>query len=149
MTDKELQTINNVKAFMKRDFWHYINLGGIHPNMLKSADFTNTPTGTTNINSNENNLVSTLDKADKAQYIAITILLALNDCSDFDYEKRKTILYKIFIDRLTQEQVGIRLNFSNYQLRQQLQQGCIEFAERLEYWKCKRSVQELPTLLIE
>ncbi|CCI85475.1 hypothetical protein FC52_GL001282 [Lactobacillus pasteurii DSM 23907 = CRBIP 24.76] len=149
MTVNEKNTISNVKSFLTGDFWHYIQLGGIRPTTLKSANFDAIATNTSNVNGLEENVINTLDKADRAQYIAITILLALYDCSDFEYQKRKTILYSLYIQQLTQEQTAIKLSFSNYKLRQQLNQGCIEFAERLNYWRIKRNVSELPDLLEE
>lgn len=33
----------NVKKFLKDDFWHYINLGGIQYNQLSSPQLTFTP----------------------------------------------------------------------------------------------------------
>lgn len=146
MVIDDVRTTGNVKDFFENDFWHYVQQGGIHPNQLSSPQLDGI-SAHTNINGLESSMISQLDKAEHAQYIATTILIALFDCSDFEYQKRKTIMHRLFVKGMTQEQVRISLNFSQYQLKKQLAKGCIEFAERLNYWRIRRKATELPDLI--
>lgn len=144
----DIETTKNVKSFFESDFWHYIQLGGIHPTQLSSPQLDGI-TAHTNLNGIESSLINQMNKADRAQYLATTILIALFDCSDYEYERHKTIMHRLFIKHMTQDQVCMMLNFSQYQLRKQLTLGCIEFAERLNYWRIKRDATELPNLIVE
>lgn len=148
MVIDESGTTQNVKDFFEQDFWHYVQQGGIHPTQLSSPQLSDV-SAHSDLNGVEISIISQMSKADRDQYLATTILIALFDCSDFEYQKHRTILHKLFVKQMTQEQVAISLNFSPYQLRKQLVKGCIEFAERLNYWKVKRSANELPNLIKE
>ncbi|WP_131501288.1 ArpU family phage packaging/lysis transcriptional regulator [Lactobacillus crispatus] len=139
-----------VAIFLQNDFWHYMNLGGIHPSQLSSPQLTLAPGGHNNTNTTEKSLIGTMSKAERAQWIAETILLAINDCTDLNNRKHKSLIRDFYLEDLTNEEVKIRLNFSEYQIRREKPKALIEFAERLEYWKGRRKCtdQEIPRLLV-
>ena len=142
-------TVTNVKYFFKYDFWHYINLGGIHVNQLSSPQMSLTGTSHSNTNGVEKSLISDLSEAEQATYRAETIAIALNNCSDLENSKHQTILRSTFINELTDYQIEIKLSMSDYQLRRNKKQACVEFAERLEFWCKRRNINDLPLLLSE
>ena len=136
--------------FLHNDFWHYMNLGGIHPNQLSSPRLDLAPGGHSNTNTTEKALIGTMSEAERAQWVAQTILLAINECTDFNNRKHKSLIRDFYLEDLTNEEVKIRLNFSEYQVRREKPKALIEFSERLEYWKKRRdcTYQEIPRLLV-
>ena len=142
-------TVTNVKDFFKYDFWHYMNLGGIHVNQLSSPSLDLAGATHTNTNGVEKSLIADLSEAEQATYRAETIAIALNNCSDLENSKHQTILRSTFINKLTDYQIEIKLSMSDYQLRRNKKKACVEFAERLEFWCKRRNINDLPLLLSE
>lgn len=141
------KTTENVRIFFGKDFRHYINLGGIHPSQLSSPQLDLAPGGHSYTNNVEKSLVSTMSKAERARWVAGTILLAVNECSDFEDEKHRSIIMKFFIKKMTNFQTSISINISENRLRREKPKACVEFAERLNYWKGERNCPELPDLI--
>lgn len=156
MSSKEFDLCDKKKTavaasnFLLNDFWHYMNLGGIHPSQLSSPQLSPASGGHSNTNTIEKSLIGTMTKAERAQWIAETILLAINECTDFNNRRHQSLLRDFYLKRLTNEEVKIKLNFSEYQIRREKPKALVEFSERLEYWKDKRdcSDQEIPRLLV-
>ena len=66
----------NVKKFLKDDFWHYINLGGIQYNQLSSPQLTFTPNTHSYTNGTEKRLIDDMSEAERSTYVATTIVIA-------------------------------------------------------------------------
>lgn len=141
------ETVSNVKDFFQHDFWHYMNRGGIHVSQLSSPQMSLTGTSHSNTNGIEKSLVDSLSEAEQATYRAETIAIALNNCSDLENSKHQTILRSTFINELTDYQIEIKLSMSDYQLRRNKKKACVEFAERLEFWRKRRNINDLPLLM--
>ncbi|MFR4967941.1 MAG: ArpU family phage packaging/lysis transcriptional regulator [Lactobacillus kalixensis] len=141
------KTVAHVKFFFENDFWHYINQGGAHITQLSSPQMDLAGGGHSNTNGTEKALISEMSRAEQARYTAETILLAVNDCTDYESSKHKTIIRNSYIDNVPDFQLEAMLGFSNYQVRKEKKQAAIEFAERLNFWKKYRNINDLPDLL--
>ena len=136
----------NVKKFLKDDFWHYINLGGIQYNQLSSPQLTFTPNTHSYTNGTEKRLIDDMSEAERSTYIATTIIIAFKDCTDIEGRRHKSILEDYYIKELTNQAVAIRYNLSDWQYKKAKRNALIEFTERFNFWRLKRDCPELPIL---
>ena len=136
----------NVKKFLKDDFWHYINLGGIQYNQLSSPQLTFTPNTHSYTNGTEKRLIDDMSEAERSTYIATTIIIAFKDCTDIEGRRHKSILEDYYIKDLTNQAVAIRYNLSDWQYKKAKRNALIEFTERFNFWRLKRDCPELPIL---
>lgn len=137
----------DVRQFLRKDFWHYINLGGISYSQLSSPRLDETKTNPTNTNGTEKSLLNAMDDAERNKYIAITILIAFKDCTDIEGQRHKSILENYFIKKLDNQAVAIRVNLTESQYKRQKRKALYEFIERFSYWRKKRGCNELPILI--
>lgn len=143
----EAETAAKVKEFFENEFWHLINQGGIHPNQLSSPQIDGMPANHSNINGVEKSLVGQIGKAEHARNKAIIVLTALDEMTDFENSKHQTLLRDVYIKKLSKTQVEVIVNFSDYQLRKELRAASVEFAEKLNFWKEYRNINDLPDLV--
>ena len=136
----------NVKKFLKDDFWHYINLGGIQYNQLSSPQLTFTPNTHSYTNGTEKRLIDDMSEAERSTYVATTIVIAFKDCTDIEGRRHKSILEDYYIKELTNQAVAIRYNLSDWQYKKAKRNALIEFTERFNFWRLKRDCPELPIL---
>ena len=136
----------NVKKFLKDDFWHYINLGGIQYNQLSSPQLTFTPNTHSYTNGTEKRLIDDMSEAERSTYVATTIIIAFKDCTDIEGRRHKSILEDYYIKDLTNQAVAIRYNLSDWQYKKAKRNALIEFTERFNFWRLKRDCPELPIL---
>ena len=136
----------NVKKFLKEDFWHYINLGGINYNQLSSPQLTFTPNTHSYTNGTEKRLIDDMSEAERSTYVATTIVIAFKDCTDIEGQRHKSILEDYYIKELTNQAVAIRYNLSDWQYKKAKRNALIEFTERFNFWRLKRDCPELPIL---
>ena len=136
----------NVKKFLKDDFWHYINLGGIQYNQLSSPQLTFTPNTHSYTNGTEKRLIDDMSEAERSTYVATTIVIAFKDCTDIEGQRHKSILEDYYIKELTNQAVAIRYNLSDWQYKKAKRNALIEFTERFNFWRLKRDCPELPIL---
>ena len=103
----------DVNDFLKKDFWSYMYDGGIHPGQLTGASFDLTPSGHSNINSTEKSYIETMSKAERAQYLALTVLVAIKDCTNFEYHgKHRAILEAYYIENLNNLQSRMKVGMT-------------------------------------
>ena len=136
----------DVNLFLKKDFWHYLNLGGINYNQLSSPQLTFTPNTHSYTNGTEKRLIDDMSEAERSTYIATTIIIAFKDCTDIEGRRHKSILEDYYIKELTNQAVAIRNNLSYWQYKKAKRNALIEFAERFNFWRLKRDCPELPVL---
>lgn len=136
----------DVKLFLKKDFWHYINLGGINYNQLSSPQLTFTPNTHSYTNGTEKRLIDDMSEAERSTYVATTIIIAFKDCTDIEGRRHKSILEDYYIKGLTNQAVAIRYNLSDWQYKKAKRNALIEFTERFNFWRLKRDCPELPIL---
>ena len=136
----------DVKKFLKKDFWHYLNLGGINYNQLSSPQLTFTPNTHSYTNGTEKRLIDDISEAERSTYIATTIIIAFKDCTDIEGRRHKSILEDYYIKELTNQAVAIRYNLSDWQYKKAKRNALIEFTERFNFWRLKRDCPELPIL---
>lgn len=136
----------DVKLFLKKDFWHYLNLGGINYNQLSSPQLTFTPNTHSYTNGTEKRLIDDMSEAERSTYVATTIIIAFKDCTDIEGRRHKSILEDYYIKELTNQAVAIRYNLSDWQYKKAKRNALIEFAERFNFWRLKRDCPELPIL---
>lgn len=136
----------DVKLFLKKDFWHYLNLGGINYNQLSSPQLTFTPNTHSYTNGTEKRLIDDMSEAERSTYVATTIIIAFKDCTDIEGRRHKSILEDYYIKDLTNQAVAIRYNLSDWQYKKAKRNALIEFTERFNFWRLKRDCPELPIL---
>ena len=137
----------DVNLFLKKDFWHYLNLGGINYNQLSSPQLTFTPnTHSYYTNGTEKRLIDDMSEAERSTYIATTIIIAFKDCTDIEGRRHKSILEDYYIKELTNQAVAIRYNLSDWQYKKAKRNALIEFTERFNFWRIRRNCLELPVL---
>ena len=136
----------DVKLFLKKDFWHYLNLGGINYNQLSSPQLTFTPNTHSYTNGTEKRLIDDMSEAERSTYVATTIIIAFKDCTDIEGRRHKSILEDYYIKELTNQAVAIRYNLSDWQYKKAKRNALIEFTERFNFWRLKRECPELPIL---
>lgn len=136
----------DVRQFLRKDFWHYINLGGINYNQLSSPQLTFTPNTHSYTNGTEKRLIDDMSEAERSTYIATTIIIAFKDCTDIEGRRHKSILEDYYIKDLTNQAVAIRYNLSDWQYKKAKRNALIEFTERFNFWRLKRDCPELPIL---
>ncbi|WP_229265766.1 ArpU family phage packaging/lysis transcriptional regulator [Lactobacillus crispatus] len=136
----------DVNLFLKKDFWHYLNLGGINYNQLSSPQLTFTPNTHSYTNGTEKRLIDDMSEAERSTYIATTIIIAFKDCTDIEGRRHKSILEDYYIKELTNQAVAIRYNLSDWQYKKAKRNALIEFAERFNFWRLKHDCPELPVL---
>ena len=136
----------DVKLFLKKDFWHYLNLGGINYNQLSSPQLTFTPNTHSYTNGTEKRLIDDISEAERSTYVATTIIIAFKDCTDIEGRRHKSILEDYYIKELTNQAVAIRYNLSDWQYKKAKRSALIEFTERFNFWRLKRDCPELPIL---
>mgnify|MGYP001855725346 FL=1 len=137
----------DVNEFLKKDFWRYMYQGGIHPGQLTGASFDLAPSGHTNINTTEKSYIDVMSKAERAGYLAATVLYALKDCTDFKYGgKHKTILEAYYIRHLNNQQTMLRVNMSDAEYKRAKKDALKEFVQRYTHLRDARKCPELPEL---
>lgn len=137
----------DVISFLSKDFWRYINQGGMHPGELSAAQISGVPSSHTNINSTEKEYIETMSKAERARYLAITILIAIKDCSDFEYRgKHKSILDAYYVQNLDNRSTAIKVNMSDAQYKRAKKEALQEFIQRYNFWRDYRQCPELPEI---
>ena len=137
----------DVNDFLKKDFWSYMYDGGIHPGQLTGASFDLTPSGHSNINSTEKSYVETMSKAERAQYLALTVLVAIKDCTNFEYHgKHRAILEAYYIENLNNQQARMKVGMSDAEYKTSKKDALKEFIKRYDYWRNARNCPELPAL---
>lgn len=136
----------DVRQFLRKDFWHYINLGGINYNQLSSPQLTFTPNTHSYTNGTEKHLIDDMSEAERSTYIATTIIIAFKDCTDIEGRRHKSILEDYYIKDLTNQAVAIRVNLTESQYKKAKRNALIEFTERFNFWRLKRDCPELPIL---
>lgn len=136
----------DVNLFLKKDFWHYLNLGGINYNQLSSPQLTFTPNTHSYTNGTEKRLIDDMSEAERSTYIATTIIIAFKDCTDIEGRRHKSILEDYYIKELTNRAVAIRYNLSDWQYKKAKRNALIEFTERFNFWRIRRNCLELPVL---
>ena len=136
----------NVKKFLKDDFWHYINLGGIQYNQLSSPQLTFTPNTHSYTNGTEKRLIDDMSEAERSTYVATTIVIAFKDCTDIEGQRHKSILEDYYIKELTNQAIAIRVNLSDWKYKKAKRKAPEEFTERFNFWRLKRDCPELPIL---
>lgn len=137
----------NVKKFLKDDFWHYINLGGIQYNQLSSPQLTFTPNTHSYTNGTEKRLIDDMSEAERSTYVATTIVIAFKDCTDIEGQRHKSILEDYYIKELTNQAIAIRVNLSDWKYKKAKRKALEEFTERFNFWRLKRDCPELPILI--
>ena len=137
----------DVISFLKKDFWRYINQGGMHPGELSAAQISGMPPNHTNINSTEREYIETMGGAERARYLAITVLIAIKDCSDFEYRgKHKSILEAYYVQNLDNRSTAIKVNMSDAQYKRAKRAALKEFIQRYNFWRDYRQCPELPEI---
>lgn len=136
----------NVKKFLKDDFCHYINLGGIQYNQLSSPQLTFTPNTHSYTNGTEKRLIDDMSEAERSTYVATTIVIAFKDCTDIEGQRHKSILEDYYIKELTNQAIAIRVNLSDWKYKKAKRKALEEFTERFNFWRLKRDCPELPIL---
>lgn len=136
----------DVNLFLKKDFWHYINLGGINYNQLSSPQLTFTPNTHSYTNGTEKRLIDDMSEAERSTYVATTIIIAFKDCTDIEGQRHKSILEDYYIKELTNQEIAIRVNLSDWKYKKAKRRALKEFAERFNFWRIKRNCLELPVL---
>ena len=107
----------DVKLFLKKDFWHYLNLGGINYNQLSSPQLTFTPNTHSYTNGTEKRLIDDMSEAERSTYVATTIIIAFKDCTDIEGRRHKSILEDYYIKELTNQAIAIRVNLSDWKYK--------------------------------
>ena len=136
----------NVNKFLKEDFWHYINLGGIQYNQLSSPQLTFTHNTHSYTNGTEKHLIDDMSEAERSTYVATTIVIAFKDCTDIEGQRHKSILEDYYIKELTNQAIAIRVNLSDWKYKKAKRKALEEFTERFNFWRLKRDCPELPIL---
>ena len=136
----------DVNLFLKKDFSHYINLGGINYNQLSSPQLTFTPNTHSYTNGTEKRLIDDMSEAERSTYVATTIIIAFKDCTDIEGQRHKSILEDYYIKELTNQAIAIRVNLSDWKYKKAKRNALIEFTERFNFWRLKRDCPELPIL---
>lgn len=137
----------DVNKFLKKDFWGYMYQGGIHPGQLTGTSFDLAPAGHSNTNSTEKAYVDTMSKAERAQYLALTVLVAIKDCTDFEYHgKHRTILENYYIQNLNNYQTQVKVGMNDSEYKTAKKNALKEFISRYDYWRDARDCPELPPL---
>lgn len=136
----------DVNLFLKKDFWHYINLGGINYNQLSSPQLTFIPNTHSYTNGTEKRLIDDMSEAERSTYVATTIIIAFKDCTDIEGQRHKSILEDYYIKELTNQAIAIRVNLSDWKYKKAKRRALKEFAERFNFWRIKRNCLELPVL---
>ncbi len=137
----------DVISFLTKDFWKYINEGGMHPGELSGVQITGMPSNHSNINNTEKEYVETMSKAERARYLATTVLIAIKDCSDFEYHgKHKSILEAYYVQNLDNRSTAIKVNMSDAQYKKAKKAALREFIQRYNFWRDYRDCPELPAL---
>ncbi len=143
---EETEETRDVNLFLKKDFWHYINLGGINYNQLSSPQLTFTPNTHSYTNGTEKRLIDDMSEAERSTYVATTIIIAFKDCTDIEGQRHKSILEDYYIKELTNQAIAIRVNLSDWKYKKAKRNALIEFTERFNFWRLKRDCPELPIL---
>ena len=143
---EETEETRDVNLFLKKDFWHYINLGGINYNQLSSPQLTFTPNTHSYTNGTEKRLIDDISEAERSTYVATTIIIAFKDCTDIEGQRHKSILEDYYIKELTNQAIAIRVNLSDWKYKKAKRNALIEFTERFNFWRLKRDCPELPIL---
>lgn len=138
----------SVTKFLNEDLWHYINRGGVHPSQLSSPQLSSVPGGHSNTNGVEKSVLHTMSEAERATYLALTILIAIKDCTDLNYGGRhRSILEAYYIEKLDNQATAIKVGLTYRQYKSAKKGALHEFIERYNFWRKKRECPELPTLV--
>ena len=105
------------------------------------------PSNHININNTEKEYVEIMSKEERARYLATTVLIAIKDCSDFEYHgKHKSILEAYYVQNLDNRSTAIKVNMSDAQYKKAKKAALREFIQRYNFWRDYRDCPELPAL---
>lgn len=137
----------DVISFLTKDFWKYINEGGMHPGELSAAQISGMPSSHSNTNTTEKAYVETMSKAERARYLAVTVLTAIKDCSDFEYNgKHRSILEAYYVQNLDNRSAMYKVNMTEAQYKKAKRGALMEFIQRYNFWRDYRQCPELPEI---
>lgn len=124
----KIATAQKVKDFFADDFKHYLNLANRHLSDISSP--TLDATGITvhdGANHADERMAVNLD----AQLCVAAVDHAISSCS----YPNNIILYLSFIQKKTNDEIGARLGYQSTRFNEIKSEACVEFAERIEYWR--------------
>lgn len=136
----KVKTAQAVKEFFTNDFNHYLNLANKHLSDISSP--TLDPNGVV-VHDGRNHQDERLLININAQACVQAVDRAISSCS----QPSHTILYLKFIKQMTNDQIAERLICQRTRFNKLKNDACVEFAERLDYWK-KEEHAELDDLLV-
>lgn len=136
----KVKTAQAVKDFFADDFNHYLNLANKHLSDISSPTLDpNNVGGHDGLNHQDERMTVNLD----AQSCVKAVDHTISSCS----YPSNIILYLGFIKKMTNEKLCERLFCQSTRLNELKNDACVEFAERLEYWK-KEDHAEIADLLV-
>lgn len=144
--EKSAET-KTARYFLKHDLWSYISKGGMHAGELTGVKLSDTPISHSNINGTEKSYIEKMSDAERARYLAITVLIAINDCSNYEYTRHKDIINWYYIHGLNNRQAAIKVSLSEQQYKTQKKEALIEFTQRFNFWRAYRNCDDLPILI--
>ncbi|RMC46526.1 ArpU family phage packaging/lysis transcriptional regulator [Lactobacillus sp. ESL0230] len=126
------KTAQAVKNFFTEDFGHYLNLANKHLSDISSPTLDpNNVGGHDGRNHQDERIVVNLD----AQACVRAVNHALSSCN----YSSGIILYLFFIKKMPDTKIAERLGYQSARYYQLKNNACVEFAERLDYWRKKDS----------
>lgn len=135
----KIKTAQAVKDFFTDDFNHYLSLANKHLGDISSP--TLDPNGVV-IHDGQNHQEERLLININAQACVIAVDKAMSACSKTSH----TILYLKFVKHMTNDKIAERLFCQRTKFNELKNDACVEFAERLDYWK-KEEHAEIEDLL--
>lgn len=128
----KVKTAQAVKDFFADDFNHCLNLANKHLSDISSPTLDPNNVGSHDVlNHQDERMAINLD----AQACVLAVDHTINSCS----YPNNIILYLSFIKNMSNEKLCERLFCQSTKLNQLKNDACVEFAERLEYWRKKDS----------
>lgn len=132
------KTVQAVKDFFADDFNHYLNLANKHLSDISSPTLDpNGIGGHDGQNHQDESIAVNLD----AQACVAAVDHTISNCS----YPNSIILYMYFIKRMSNDTIGKRLGYQSTRLNEMKNEACVEFAERLDFWRKKdnSSIEDL------
>lgn len=136
----KIKTAQAVKDFFADDFNHYLSLSNKHLSDISSPKLD--PNGVIT-HDGQNHQDERMLININAQACVVAVDKAISSCSQTSH----TILYLKFIKHMTNDQIAERLICQRTRFNELKNDACVEFAERLDYWK-KEEHADLEDLLI-
>lgn len=124
------KTTQSVKDFFTDDFGHYLNLANKHLNDIASPTLDPSFVGGHDGRNHQDERVAiNLD----AQACVEAVDHTISSCS----YPSSIILYLWFIQKMSNDKISKRLFCQKTKLNELKNDACVEFAERLEFWRKK------------